>query len=120
MKVMILARATENTENAVPPDPQAINAMHNFNEALIAAGILKDQILGGLQPSRFGKRVVFSGNHPKVIDGPFTETKEVIAGFALWEVKSMEEAIEWAKKCPMPDSNFEIRPLYSPETWDPV
>jgi hypothetical protein len=120
MKVMILAKGTEDTENEVPPDPQAINDMHRFNEALTAAGILKDQVLGGLMPTRFGKRVVFSGKKPTVIDGPFTESKEVIAGFALWDVTSMEEAIEWAKKCPLPNANFEIRPLYSPETWDPV
>lgn len=120
MKVMILAKATEDTENQVPPEPEAINAMHAYNEALSAAGILKDMVLGGLMPTRFGKRVVFSGHKPTVIDGPFTETKEVIAGFSLWDVKSMEEAVEWVKKCPLPNSNIEIRPLYSPEMWDPV
>lgn len=120
MKVMILAKATEDTENEVPPNAEAINAMHNYNEALTAAGILKEQILGGLMPTRFGKRVHFSGNKPTVIDGPFAETKEVIAGFAVWDVKSMEDAIEWVKKCPLPDSKIEIRPLYSPENWDPV
>jgi hypothetical protein len=74
-------------------------------------------------PTRFAKRVHFSGKKRAVIDGPFTETKEVIAGFALWEVKSMEEAVEWVRKSPNPmqtECDVEIRPLYSPETWDPV
>ena len=123
MKVMVFMKATEDTETAVPPTPEAINAMHEYNEALIAAGILKDQILGGLLPTRFAKRVRFSGKNRTVIDGPFAETKEVIAGFALWEVKSIEEAVEWVKKSPNPmlmECNVDIRPLYSPETWDPV
>ena len=120
MKVMIFSNATQETEDEIPPDPQMINAMHNYNEALIAAGILKDRILGGLKPTRFAKRVHLSGNGPTVIDGPFAETKELVAGFALWEVKSMEEAVEWVKKCPLTNSVIDIRPLYSPETWDPV
>ena len=121
MKVMILGKATRDTEQGVPPDPKAIEAMHNYNEALIAAGILKDQIIGGLLPTRFAKRVHFSGKNRTVIDGPFAETKELVAGFALWEVKSIEEAVEWVKKCPMPaDCDVEIRPLYSPENWDPA
>lgn len=123
MKVMVLAKATQDTENEVPPDPKMINAMHEYNEALIAAGILKDQILGGLKPTRFAKRVHFSGQNRTVIDGPFAETKEVVAGFSLWEVKSMEEAVEWVKKAPnhsLTDCDVDIRPLYSPETWDPV
>jgi hypothetical protein len=123
MKVMVFMKATEDTETAVPPTPEAINAMHEYNEALIAAGILKDQILGGLLPTRFAKRVRFSGKNRTVIDGPFAETKEVIAGFALWEVKSIEEAVEWVKKSPntsLMDCDVDIRPLYSPETWDPV
>jgi hypothetical protein len=123
MKVMMFMKATEGTENAVPPDPQALLDMHNYNEALIAAGILKDQILGGLLPTRHAKRVRISAKDKSltVIDGPFTETKEVIAGFALWEVKSVEEALEWAKKCPVTmDGEFEMRPLYAPETWEPV
>ncbi|HKE93897.1 MAG TPA: YciI family protein, partial [Povalibacter sp.] len=87
MKVMVFMKATEQTENAVPPTPEALQAMHDYNEALVAAGILKDQVLGGLLPTRFAKRVRFSGKNRTVIDGPFTETKEVVAGFALWEVK---------------------------------
>lgn len=123
MKVMVFMKATEDTENAVPPTPEALQAMHDYNEALLAAGILKDQILGGLLPTRFAKRVHFSGKDRSVIDGPFTETKEVIAGFALWEVSSIEEAVEWVKKSPntmQMECDVEIRPLYSPETWDPV
>jgi hypothetical protein len=123
MKVMVFMKATEATENAVPPTPEALQAMHDYNEALIAAGILKDQILGGLLPTKFARRVRFSGKGRTVMDGPFTETKEVIAGFALWEVKSMEEAREWVMKRPntmQGECDVEIRPLYSPETWDPV
>lgn len=116
MKVMVFAKATQNTEDGTPPDPEAIQAMHDFNEALIAAGILKDQILGGLKPTRYAKRVHFSGKNRTVIDGPFTETKEAVAGFWLWDVKSIEEAVEWVKKCPNPmftDSDIDIRPLFS-------
>lgn len=123
MKVMVFVKATQDSEDGAPPDPKMLQAMHQYNEALIAAGILKDQILGGLQPTRCAKRVHFSGKNRMVIDGPFTETKEVVAGFWLWEVKSMEEAVEWVKKCPNPmptDSEIDIRPLYAPETWDPV
>jgi hypothetical protein len=123
MKVMVFVKATQDSEDEVPPDPKMINAMHEYNEALIAAGILKDQVLGGLKPTRFAKRVHFSGKKRMVTDGPFTETKELIAGFWLWEVKSIDEAVEWVKKCPNPmltDSDVDIRPLYSPETWDPV
>jgi hypothetical protein len=122
MKVMMFMKTTEGTEDAAPPSPEALLAMHNYNEALMAAGIQKDQILGGLLPTRYAKRVRISAKDKSltVIDGPFTETKEVIAGFALWEVKSMEEALEWAKKCPVTmDGVFEMRPLFSPETWDP-
>jgi hypothetical protein len=120
MKVMVFVKATEDAESALPPDPKMINAMHKYNEALIAAGILKGQILGGLKPTRFAKRVHFSGSNATVVDGPFAETKELVAGFWLWEVKSIEEAVEWLKKCPLTDSVVDIRPLYSPETWDPV
>ena len=123
MKVMVFMKANENTENAVAPSPEALQAMHDYNEALVAAGVLKDMVLGGLLPTRFAKRVRFSGKNRTVTDGPFTETKEVIAGFALWEVKSVEEAVEWVRKSPNTmeaECDVEIRPLYSPETWDPV
>jgi hypothetical protein len=122
MKVMIFGKATKETEDGVPPDPQAMEAMGKYTEALIAAGILDEKVFGGLKPTRFAKRVHFSGKSPTVIDGPFADTKEVVAGFMLWEVKSMEEAVEWAKKGPnAPGSEVEIRPLYSMddfEAWD--
>lgn len=122
MKVMVFVKATKDSENGVPPGPQAMAAMARYTEALIAAGIIKDQIFGGLKPTRFAKRVRFSDKNSAVIDGPFAETKELVAGFSMWDVKSMEEAVEWAKKGPMPaDSEVEIRPLYSLEdfeAWD--
>ncbi|HWX27412.1 MAG TPA: YciI family protein [Steroidobacteraceae bacterium] len=112
MKVMVLGKATKDTEAGVPPDPKAMEAMDKYNEALMAAGILKDG--GGLKPTRFAKRVHFSGKNPTVIDGPFADTKEVVAGYMLWEVKSIEEAVEWVKKAPITsDSDVEIRPLFS-------
>lgn len=116
MKVMVFVKATQDSEVGAPPDPERMAAMGKFNEALIAAGILKDKIMGGLKPTRFAKRVHFSGKNRTVIDGPFTETKEGVAGFWLWEVESIEEAVEWLKKCPNPmmtDSDIDIRPLYS-------
>jgi hypothetical protein len=118
---MVFVKATPDSENGVPPDPKMLNAMQRYNEALIAAGIFKDQIGGGLKPTRFAKRVHFSGKNRTVTDGPFTETKEVVAGFWLWEVKSIEEAVEWVKKCPNPmlvDSDVDIRPLYSLEDFE--
>ena len=118
MKVMVFVKATNDSEDGAPPDPKAMEAMGKFNETLIAAGILKENIMGGLKPTRLGKRVHFSGKNRTVIDGPFAETKEVVAGFWLWEVKSIEEAVEWVKKCPNPmptDSEVEIRPLFSLE-----
>ena len=118
MKVMVFVKATPESEVGAPPDPKMMEAMGKFNEALIAAGILKEKIMGGLKPTRLSKRVHFSGKNRTVIDGPFAETKEVVAGFWLWEVESMEEAVEWVKKCPNPmltDSDVDIRPLYSLE-----
>jgi PhnB protein len=122
MQVMVFGKATKDTEAEVPPTPAAMEAMGKYTEALMAAGIIKDNIFGGLKPSRFAKRVQFSGKNPTVIDGPFADTKELVAGFMLWEVQSIEEAIEWVKKNPLPaDSEVEIRPLYSMEdfaAWD--
>ena len=121
MKVLVFVKATEESEAGAPPDPQRMAAMSKFNEALIAAGILKDRIMGGLKPTRFAKRVHFSGKSRTVTDGPFAETKELVAGFWLWEVSSVEEAVEWLKKCPNPmmtDSDIDIRPLYSLEELD--
>jgi hypothetical protein len=116
VKVMIFGKATKDTEAGVPPDAKAMEAMGKYTEALIAAGIIKEMVFGGLKPTRFAKRVHFSGKNSTVIDGPFAETKEVVAGFMLWEVKSIEEAIEWVKKGPMAaDATVEIRPLFSLE-----
>ena len=122
MKVMVFGKATKDTEAGVPPSPEAMEVMGKYTEALIAAGIMKEQIFGGLKPSRFAKRLHPSGKNWAVIDGPFADTKELVAGFMVWEVKSMDEAVEWAKKGPMvADSIVEIRPLYSLddfEGWD--
>lgn len=118
MKVMVFVKATQDSEAGAPPDQKMMEAMGKYNEALMAAGILKENILGGLKPTRFAKRVHFSGKDRTVMDGPFTETKEVVAGFWLWEVSSIEEAVEWVKKCPNPmpkDSDIDIRPLFSLE-----
>ena len=124
MKVMVFGKATRDTEDGVAPSPEAMEAMGKYTEALMAAGIMKEPVFGGLKPTRFAKRVHFSGKNRTVIDGPFTETKEVVAGFMLWEVKSIEEAVEWVKKSPNPalsDSDIDIRPLFSLEelaAWD--
>jgi hypothetical protein len=119
MKVMVLGKATKDTEAGVPADPEAMEAMGKYTEALIAAGIIKDMVFGGLKPTRFAKRVHFSGKNRTVIDGPFAETKELVAGFMLWEVKSIEEAVEWVKKSPLTtDGDVEIRPLYSVDDMD--
>jgi hypothetical protein len=116
MKVMVLVKATADSEAGVLPTPQLLAAMGRFNDALREAGVM---LAGeGLKPSRCGKRVRFSGTSRMVTDGPFAETKELVAGFWLWEVKSIEEAVEWVKKCPNPmptESDIEIRPLYAPE-----
>jgi hypothetical protein len=122
MKVMVFGKASKDTEAGVPPDPEAMEAMGKYTEALIAAGIMKEQIFGGLKPTHFAKRVHFSGKNRTVIDGPFADTKEIVAGFMLWEVKSIEEAVEWVKKSPITtDSDVDIRPLFSLEdfeAWD--
>ena len=116
MKVMVLVKATADSEAGVLPTEQMLADMGRFNQALIEAGVLL--AADGLKPSRHGKRVRFSGKSRTVTDGPFAETKELIAGYWLWEVKSIEEAVEWLKKCPNPmltDSDIEIRPLYALE-----
>ena len=121
MKLMILTKMNEGAlASGGPPTHEAIQAMHDYNEALIAAGILKDAMYGGLMPSSLGKRLRYSGKNMTVIDGPFTETKEVVAGFALWEVKSIDEALEWARKCPvMMDCEVDLRPVFCPEMFGP-
>lgn len=113
MRVMVLVKATEDSEAGTLPTPELLDAMGKYNEALIEAGILKDG--DGLKPTSQGKRVGFSGADRSVVDGPFAETKELVAGFWLWEVEDMDEAVAWVKRCPNPmpgPSEIEIRPLY--------
>ena len=116
MRFMIIVKATKDSEAGVLPDQKLLAAMGKFNEELVNAGIM---LAGeGLQPSSKGARVKFSGARRTVIDGPFAETKELIAGFWLWKVKSKDEAIEWVKRCPNPmptDSEIEIRQVYEAE-----
>ena len=116
MKVMVFVKATPDSEAGVMPTPELLAAMGEFNASLVKAGILL--AAEGLQPSRLGKRVRFSGKTRTVTDGPFAETKELVAGFWIWQVRSIEEAVEWVKRCPNPmltDSDIEIRPVFSPE-----
>ena len=119
MKVMVFVKATPNSEAETlfrEPEKMAklFAEMGRYNEELVKAGIMKGG--DGLKPSKYGKRVRFSGTKRTVIDGPFAETKELVAGFWIWEVKSIEEAVDWAKKCPNPmpgeESDLEIRPYY--------
>jgi hypothetical protein len=116
MKVMVFVKATPDSEAGVMPTQELLAAMGEFNESLVKAGILL--AAEGLQPSRLGKRVRFSGKSRTVTDGPFAETKELVAGFWIWQVRSIEEAVEWVKRCPNPmltDSDIEIRPVFGPE-----
>ena len=113
MRVMVLVKATADSERGDLPTTQLLEAMGRFNDELTKAGILRDA--DGLKPSSQGKRVAFNGPGRMVIDGPFAETKEVVAGFWLWDVKDMDEAVAWVKRCPNPmpgPSEIEIRPLY--------
>ncbi|HRH88517.1 MAG TPA: YciI family protein [Rubrivivax sp.] len=113
MRVMVIVKATQDSEAGVMPDTALLAAMGAFNEELVKAGVM---LAGeGLQPSRKGARVRFSGASRSVIDGPFAETKELIAGFWLWQVRSMDEAVEWLRRCPNPhaeDCEIEIRPVF--------
>jgi hypothetical protein len=113
MRVMVIVKATKESETGKLPDPKLLEEMGNFNEELVKAGVM---LAGeGLKDSSHGVRVTFSGPNRTVTDGPFAETKELVAGFWLWQVKSMDEAIEWAKKCPNPMESggvLEIRPLF--------
>jgi hypothetical protein len=117
MRVIVFVKATKESEAGEMPSEQLLTEMMKYNEELVKAGIM--QAGEGLQPSSKGKRVKFSGDKRTVIDGPFAETKELVAGYWLWKVKSMDEALEWAKRCPnpMPDSEgvLELRPLYELE-----
>ena len=116
MRVMVMVKATGDSEAGAMPTEQMFAEMGRFNEELVQAGILL--AAEGLQPSAKGVRVKFSGNRRSVVDGPFTETKELVAGFWLWQVRSMDEAIEWVRRCPNPmpgDSEIEIRPVFEAE-----
>ncbi len=113
MRVMVIVKATKDSEAGILPSTELITAMGKYNEELVKAGIM---LAGdGLKPSSQGKRVRFDGPKRSVIDGPFAETKELIAGFWIWQVRSMDEAVEWLKRCPNPmpgESEVEIRPIF--------
>jgi hypothetical protein len=116
MRVMVMVKATAESEAGVMPTQELLEAMGKYNEQLVQAGIM---LAGeGLHPSRRGARVRFDGTGRQVVDGPFAETKELVAGFWLWQVRSMDEAIEWVKRCPNPmpgPSEIEIRPVFEAE-----
>jgi hypothetical protein len=113
MRVMVMVKATKDSEAGVMPSQQLLTEMGQFNEQLVKAGVM---LAGeGLHPSSKGVRVQFSGKNRTVVDGPFAETKELVAGYWMWQVKSMQEAIEWVKRCPNPmleESEIEIRPVF--------
>jgi hypothetical protein len=114
MRVMVMVKATRNSEAGKMPSEKLLADMGKFNEELVKAGVM---VAGeGLHPSSKGKRVVFSGSKRSVVDGPFSETQELVAGFWLWQVRSIEEAIEWVKRCPDPmpgeEATLEIRPVF--------
>jgi len=113
MRVMVMVKATTDSEAGLMPETEMFEAMHAFNEQLIEAGIMVSG--DGLKPSSLGKRVAFDGASRTVIDGPFPETKELVAGFWIWNVADMDEAVAWVKRCPNPmpgPSEIEIRPFY--------
>lgn len=117
MRVMAIIKATKKSEAGVMPDEELLSKMGKYNEELVKAGVL---LAGdGLKPSREGKRVRLSKGKKTVVDGPFTETKELIAGYWIWQVKSMDEALEWVRRCPdpMPDEEgeIELRPIFEAE-----
>ena len=116
MRVAVFVKATKDSEKGTLPSRELLEAMGKYNAELIKAGIMRDG--AGLKPSSLGKRVAFSGPARMVIDGPFAETKELVAGFWLWDVKDMDEAVAWLKRCPNPmpgPSEIEIRPFYEAE-----
>jgi len=113
MRVMVLVKADKNSEAGVMPDEKLLTEMGNYNDQLIKAGIM---LAGeGLHPTSKGKRVRFGAGKPTVTDGPFTETKELVAGFWLWQVKNIEEAVEWLKRAPFQDCEVELRPVFEME-----
>ena len=112
MRVMVMVKATADSEAGIMPETALLEAMAAYNEQLVNAGILRDG--DGLKPSRLGKRVAFNGTGRQVSDGPFAETGELVAGYWVWEVRDMAEAVEWVKRCPNPmpgPSEIEIRPF---------
>jgi hypothetical protein len=112
MRVIVFVKATEDSERGAMPSPELIEAMGKYNEELVNAGIMVDG--NGLRPSVHGKRIAFDGASRTVIDGPFAETRELVSGYWLWEVRDMDEAVEWLKRCPNPmpgPSEIEIRPI---------
>src|SRR5688572_18197585 len=117
MKVMVIVKATKNSEAGVMPSEKLLAEMGNYNEELVKAGVM----LGGegLHPSAKGKRIKFSGGKRSVVDGPFPHTTELVAGYWVWQVRSMEEAVDWARRCPDPmpgeDAELEIRPIFEAE-----
>ena len=116
MRVMVIVKASKDSEAGVMPSEQLLTEMGNYNEELVKAGIM--QAGEGLQPSSKGARVKFAGQKRTVVDGPFAETKELIAGFWIWKVNSLQEAIDWAKRCPNPtgeEGELEIRPVFENE-----
>ncbi len=113
MRVMVMVKATADSEAGVMPTQQLLADMGRYNEELVKAGVM--QAGEGLKPSSLGKRVRFAGASRTLVDGPFVETKELIAGYWIWQVRSMDEAIEWVRRCPNPmsgDSDIEIRPIF--------
>src|ERR1700744_248056 len=116
MRFMVIVKADKNSEAGVMPSTELLTAMGKYNEELVKAGVM---LAGeGLHPSSKGKRIKFSGGKHTITDGPFAETKELIAGFWLWQVRSMEEAVEWLRRCPSPhvgDCEIEIRPVFEME-----
>ena len=120
MRVMVIVKASKDSEAGVMASEELLTAMGKFNEEMVKAGIMLDG--NGLKPTSKGVRLTFDGNKRTVVDGPFTETKELIAGYWLLQVKSLEEAIEWMKRCPNPHNDggeLEIRPLYELEDFAP-
>ncbi len=113
MRVMVLVKASEDSEAGVMPSEQELTEMGNFNEELVKAGVM---LAGeGLHPTTKGVRVAFSGSERKVIDGPFAETKELLAGYWLWQVKSLDEAVEWITRSPFQEGEIELRPVFETE-----
>jgi len=121
MKVVVFVKATADSEAGRMPEQQLLVDMMNYNEELVKAGIMKGG--EGLKPTSQAKRVRFSGKDRAVIDGPFAETKEIVAGYWIWDVKDMDEAVEWVKRCPNPmfvDSDIDIRPVYEMEDFGEI